>query len=111
MKPGQNFKIIIKAVKIKALKNALANSNGPSQTGKEPDKNNDKKTEIKINDKNGQDKHIFRRDSGHLPDTPTNRDLLIEMVKNSKNRLGADQYGTEWFGRILDSGKQVWAHR
>ena len=85
------------------------NSNGPSQSGKEPDKNNDKKTEIKINDKNGQDKHIFRNDSGHLPDTPTNRDLLIEMVKNSKNRLGADQYGTEWFGRILDNGKQVWA--
>jgi len=86
-------------------------SGGAPQPNQDPEKDKDKNEghQIKINDKHGQDKHIFRNENGHLPDTPENRKLLIDTASNTKNRLGVDQNGTEWFGKTLDNGKQVWA--
>ena len=62
---------------------------------------------IKIFEKNS--KHIFRNASGHLSDTPENRQLLLDLVSDSKNFLGVDKHGNHWFARTLPNGSQVWA--
>lgn len=60
----------------------------------------------KVNEKDA--KHIFRKKEGHLPDTPANRRLLEDTTSNPKNYLGPDKYGTEWYGKTLPGGRQVW---
>lgn len=70
---------------------------------------NKQNNEIKINDKNGQDKHIFRNKEGHLSDTPENRQLLKDVASDINNRLDIDSRGNEWYVKILSDGKQVWA--
>jgi hypothetical protein len=72
--------------------------------------NKDKKENApQIYDKHGQDQHIFRNKENHLQDTPENRELLTNLVKDPKNLLNSDSHGNEWYGKILDNGKQVWA--
>ena len=61
---------------------------------------------IEIFEKNA--KHIFRNAPGHLLDTATNRQLLIDVASDTKNFLGYDKYKTVWFAKITDSGKQIW---
>ena len=92
--------------------NPKNNLGGPGSS-QDPDKDKNGKNksyqdEIKINDKNGQDKHIFRNKEGHITDTPENRELLINVVKDSKNYLGTDKHGTNWYSKTLETGKQVW---
>ena len=52
--------------------------------------------------------HIFREDEGHVPDTPENRELLLAVANDPGSRVGGDQYGNEWFARLLEDGRQVW---
>ena len=60
-------------------------------------------------------KHIFRNKAGHFRiDTPKNRKLLIEMVTDEKNHLGATYAGQtrrikHWYSKITKEGKQIWA--
>ncbi len=53
-------------------------------------------------------KHIFRDKPGHLPDTPANRQLLLEISGDSKNFLGTDKYGKTWHAKTQKDGTQVW---
>jgi len=77
----------------------------PKEPKKDDDK--DKKGDVRICEKSA--KHMFRNDEGHLFDTPANRALLIEIVSNKENFLGIDKWGSEWYGKTLADGKQVWA--
>lgn len=87
--------------------NPKNSSGGP---GSSQDPNKDKKDpDIKIYDKNGQDKHIFRNEEGHLPDTPENRQLLRDVASDINNKLDVDSRGNEWYAKTLSNGKQVWA--
>ena len=55
-----------------------------------------------------QIKHIFRDAEGHLPDTPANRNLIESVGNNSKNYIGTDAHGTNWYAQIQPDGSQVW---
>lgn len=58
---------------------------------------------------NSQMKHMFGSRSGHLSDTPANRELIQDIANNDSCRLGADRWGNEWYARIDDDGGQIWA--
>lgn len=54
--------------------------------------------------------HIFRDKEGHLLDTPENRELLRNLVRDIKNYIGKDaRYQREWYAKITKDGKQIWA--
>jgi hypothetical protein len=58
---------------------------------------------------NKSSRHIFRNKEGHLPDdTPENRQLFIETVREPGNYLGTDKYGTQWYAKTLVTGEQIW---
>ncbi len=54
--------------------------------------------------------HIFSKQGrpGHLPDTPENRQLLINTASDRANFLGTDKFGNDWYAKITPDGKQVW---
>ena len=55
-----------------------------------------------------QIKHIFGNRNGHVPDTPENRDLIMETCNNESNYVGTDRYGKRWYAQTLPDGRQVW---
>lgn len=73
----------------------------------EPEQDKEKKRVIRIS--KDDEPHIFRQKAGHLPDTPKNRQDLIDLASSIKNFLGLDQHGTEWYAKIIENGKQLWA--
>lgn len=62
----------------------------------------------RIPDNNSTTGHIFRDAEGHIPDTPENRALLENVANNAENFRGIDQYGNEWYTKVLENGKEVW---
>ena len=52
-------------------------------------------------------KHIFRNAKGHIPDTPPNRQLLLDTT-SPEYYLGNDKYNNSWYARTLNNGSQVW---
>ncbi len=67
-------------------------------------------TDIKITFPQGdaQLKHIFRDAEGHLPDTPANRQKIIDVTSNLDNYLGKDARGNDWYAIISEDGTQTW---
>jgi len=65
-------------------------------------------TPARLPTNNSQTKHIFGNRTGHLPDTPANRQLLVNTTGNQNNLLGTDQFGNKWFAMIRSDGSQVW---
>ena len=53
-------------------------------------------------------RHIFRNTPGHIPDTPSNRNLLVSVSNNRANFLGTDRHGNSWYGQLQPDGTQVW---
>lgn len=53
--------------------------------------------------------HIFRNAEGHLyPDTPYNRQLLVDTVLDSDNYIGIDKWGNNWYSQNFSNGTQIW---
>lgn len=52
--------------------------------------------------------HIFGNREGHLPDTPENRKLFLDTTAEARNLVGVDKYGSQWYARLLENGKQIW---
>ena len=54
--------------------------------------------------------HIFQERIGHLPDTPDNRSLIMELTSDPKNYFEhPDSRGNMWCEKILSDGSQLWA--
>jgi hypothetical protein len=63
---------------------------------------------IRFPENPGQIDHIFRDAPGHLiDDTFDNRQLLQNAV-SSENFVRTDQWGNQWFARLLEDGTEVW---
>ncbi len=67
-------------------------------------------SDIKITFPQGdaQLKHIFRDEEGHLPDTPANRQKILDVTSNLDNYLGKDARGNDWYAVISEDGTQTW---
>lgn len=49
-------------------------------------------------------------DKGHFgEDTPENRKQLEDTANSTENYLGQDKRGNDWYAKILENGKQLWA--
>jgi hypothetical protein len=71
------------------------------------DKTESENKKITLYEKNS--KHIFRNSEGHFKsDTHENRKLLLEISNDKSNFLGIDKYGSEWYAKITNNGKQIW---
>ncbi len=66
------------------------------------------KGKINLPDNDAQLKHIFRKEDGHLPDTPENRKLLLDLANDSTAHAGKDLRGLDWNARIYEDGSQLW---
>jgi len=62
--------------------------------------------EISIDEK--RVKHIFRHENGHLTDSAEHRKLLADTASDSRNYLGTDRFGNEWYAKTLEDGSQIW---
>lgn len=51
---------------------------------------------------------IFGTREGHLPDTSSNRELLVNVANDPVTTLGADKFGNVWSAKTLPDGSQVW---
>lgn len=59
-------------------------------------------------DNSSQVNHIFRDAEGHLAeDTFENRQLLLSTVL-PENAIRTDQFGNDWYARVLDDGTEAW---
>ncbi len=56
----------------------------------------------------GNLKHIFRDSSGHVADTPANRDLLLSTANNLDYLRGPGAYGSSVYTQFQSDGSQVW---
>jgi hypothetical protein len=54
-----------------------------------------------------QFKHVFRKDPGHLQDTPENRELLCRVAANPASYKGTDKHGNTIHYQRTEQG-QVW---
>jgi len=72
-----------------------------------------------INDSTSQDEptipsdtsqtdHIFGDRPGHVPDTPANRQMLVDTASDQSNFQGTDQWGNDWYAQTQSDGSQVW---
>lgn len=60
---------------------------------------------IKFPEQEAQLKHIFRDANGHLPDTPANRQKILDVANNPKNYLGVR--GNSWYAVTARDGSQI----
>lgn len=54
--------------------------------------------------------HIFSGKAGKLLDTSYNRKLIESVVNKRKYFIGFDEYGKNWFSKILPNGSQIHAY-
>jgi hypothetical protein len=53
--------------------------------------------------------HIFKNALGHREFSQELYDAMNQMVNDTSNHLGPDQYGVQWFAKMLENGEQMWA--
>ncbi len=47
---------------------------------------------VSLPESNDKLKHIFKKEEGHLPDTPENRKLLEDLANDESKCLGVDKW-------------------
>lgn len=89
-----------------------SNGSGGDIPPEDPEDNNAKtdNEEIKFPENESMLKHIFRPSRGHFPlDSAENREHLLNLVRDKRNFIGICDRGHEWYVKILENGKQLWA--
>ena len=66
------------------------------------------KGKVKLPENDAQLKHILRDSRGHLPDTPENRKLLVDLANDNRYHMGVDKFGNDWNVRLNNDGTQDW---
>ncbi len=56
----------------------------------------------------GRVDHIFRNESGHLPNNQASRETVLNVANDARNLLGSDRFGNSWYASNSGQG-QVWA--
>ena len=64
------------------------------------------KGKIKMPRNDSKLKHIFRDEEGHLPDTPENRKMILDLANDVQYYVGKDRYGNDWNIRNNEDGTQ-----
>ena len=62
----------------------------------------------KLPEKRSQLMHLFRDESGHLLDTPENREIIVNLTDDKSNYLGPGKHGLYWYAKDVEGG-QLWA--
>lgn len=62
----------------------------------------------KLPSKDSQLKHIFADRPGHMPDTPRNRQALVEVANDPNCHVGRSSNGLDWYARTEPDGSQIW---
>lgn len=52
--------------------------------------------------------HIFRKDKGHMADTPVNRAILTALAADHTKYIGTDRAGYRWNSETRPDGTQPW---
>lgn len=55
-----------------------------------------------------QTMHIFRKEKGHLVDTPKNRRTLLRIANDKSLYAGTDVFGKDWYIEKCRNGGQHW---
>ena len=66
------------------------------------------KEKVKMPPNDSQLKHFMRDEEGHLPDTPENRKMLVDLANDRQFHRGKDRYGNDWHVRNNPDGTQDW---
>lgn len=80
-----------------ALQETINNNNLTSNTN----------SPVSLPDEKSQLNHIFSNRPGHLPDTPQNRERLINLANDNQKFVGKDKYGNSWNVSNTSDG-QLW---
>lgn len=58
---------------------------------------------------NSQLNHIFAKRKGHLENTSSNQNELLQLINDMKNFCGTDSFNCQWFIKQSETGGQYWA--
>ena len=56
-----------------------------------------------------QQGHRWDDRPGHVKETPENKKIIYDMANDPNCYRGPDDYGTHWYSKMLEDGKQIWA--
>jgi hypothetical protein len=103
---------------VKSIDSSVAKNQGGGGSGGtpniDPEKDPEKKEIITRKDplpthNVSQMGHIFRKKDGHLLPGPESRSLLRGLVRDAKNFVLRDDFGRDWYAKVLENGSQLWA--
>ncbi len=69
----------------------------------------DNNAKAQFPEQKSQTKHLLTDRKGHMPDTPENRQQIIDLASNENNFLVKDIHGNKWYAEITPEGEQYWA--
>lgn len=64
--------------------------------------------EPELPERRNQLSHIFRKDKGHMEDTPENRAILTALAADQSKDIGTDKAGYRWNSENRKDGTQSW---
>ncbi|MCW5736952.1 MAG: hypothetical protein KIS73_22695 [Enhydrobacter sp.] len=105
---GKDERPLAKDVPATAGENSTGAGASPGETKTSDDIQPPSSPRIRFPERKAQRAHILREEEGHLPDTPENEGLLLDLANDREARRIIDQFGVAWMERMLPDGRQLW---